>query len=77
MDLERDVIVEVREGNAVLSADWLTDDDLVDVIELIPVLVPTQRTKRAMVTGSTKCDLHQFSCISVTTSAGRTIKRFI
>jgi len=39
MDLERNVIVEVRERNAVLGADRLPDDDLVDVIELIPVFV--------------------------------------
>ena len=39
MDLERNIVVEVRESNAVLSADRLSDDDLVDVIELVPVLI--------------------------------------
>ena len=39
MDLEGYVVVEVREGYTVLCTDGLTDDDLVDVIELIPVLI--------------------------------------
>ena len=42
MHLEWDVVVEVRERNAVLSADRLANDDLVDVVELIPVFVSTQ-----------------------------------
>jgi len=42
MHLERDVVVEVRERNAVLGADRLANDDLVDVVELIPVFVSTQ-----------------------------------
>ncbi len=33
------LIIQVREGNAILSADGLADDDLVDVVELIPVLI--------------------------------------
>jgi len=44
MDLERNVIVEVRERNAVLSADRLSDDDLVDVVELVPVFVSVNIT---------------------------------
>mmetsp|Transcript_61033 Transcript_61033/g.143984 ORF Transcript_61033/g.143984 Transcript_61033/m.143984 type:complete len:850 (-) Transcript_61033:159-2708(-) len=32
-------VVEVRESHAVLGADLLADDDLVDVIELVPVLL--------------------------------------
>ena len=39
MDLERNVIVQVRERNAVLGAHRLSDDDLVDVVELIPVFI--------------------------------------
>ena len=35
-------IVEVREGDAVLCSYWLTDYDLVDVIEFIPVLISDQ-----------------------------------
>jgi len=42
MDLERDVVVEVRECNAVLGTDRLSNDDLVDVVEFIPVFVSTQ-----------------------------------
>ena len=44
MNLERNVIVEVRESNAVLGTDGLTNDDLVDVIELIPVLISTMQS---------------------------------
>ena len=44
MDLKWNVIVEVRESNAVLGTDGLTDDDLVDVIEFIPVLVSTMQS---------------------------------
>ena len=40
MHLEGNVVVQVREGDAVLSAHRLPDDDLVDVVELIPVLIP-------------------------------------
>lgn len=38
--VEGQAVVEVGEGNAVLSADRLADDDLVNVIELIPILFP-------------------------------------
>lgn len=34
------VVVQVRECNFVLCPYWLSDDDFVDVIELIPVLIP-------------------------------------
>lgn len=33
------VVVKVWEGNFVFCPDGLTDDDLVDVIELIPVFI--------------------------------------
>lgn len=36
-----EAVVEVREGNAVLSPHGLSDDDLVDIIELIPVFIAT------------------------------------
>ena len=45
MYLEGDVVVEVREGDAVLGTNWLSNDDLVDVIELIPVLIPASRDR--------------------------------
>ena len=32
-------VVEVGEGNAVLGTDGLTDYDLVDIVELVPILV--------------------------------------
>lgn len=41
----RQVVVQVGEGNFVLCPDRLPDDDLVDVIELIPVFVPAGDTE--------------------------------
>ena len=38
--LERQTVVEIWEGNAILRTHWLSNDDLVDIIELIPILVP-------------------------------------
>jgi len=59
MDLERDVVVEVRECNAVLSAYWLTNDNLVDVIEFIPVFVSAHsQTRRSH--GQTRHNLKYF-----------------
>jgi len=40
VDMVRQVVVQVGEGDFVLRPDRLSDDDLVDVIELIPVFVP-------------------------------------
>lgn len=40
MDVEREGVVEVGEGDTVLRTKRLTNDNLVDVIKLIPVLVP-------------------------------------
>ena len=39
MDLERQVVVQVREGNPVLCAHRLTNDDLVDIIEFVPIFI--------------------------------------
>lgn len=33
------VVVQVRECDLVLCSYWLADDDLVDVVELIPVFI--------------------------------------
>ena len=40
------VVVQVREGNLILCPDRLSDDDLVDVVELIPVFIPVEGLKR-------------------------------
>ena len=37
--MEREGVVEVGEGNAILRAYRLTNDNLVDVIKLIPVFI--------------------------------------
>lgn len=39
VNMMRQVVVQVGEGNFVLCSDGLTDDDLVYVIELIPVFI--------------------------------------
>lgn len=41
----RQVIVQIGESNLVLGPDGLPDDDLVDVVELIPVFIPAEQTK--------------------------------
>ena len=40
VDVERERVVEVREGDTILRPERLADDDLVDVIKLVPILVP-------------------------------------
>lgn len=44
MDVVWQVVVQVGEGDFVLCPDRLSDDDLVDVIELIPVFIPVGET---------------------------------
>ena len=39
MDVEREGVVEVRERDSVLSTQRLANNDLVDVIKLIPILI--------------------------------------
>lgn len=34
------VVVQVRESNLVFCADRLPDDDLINIIEFIPVFIP-------------------------------------
>ena len=40
------VVVQVRKSNLVLSADGLPDDDLVNIIEFIPVFIPRVQNQR-------------------------------
>jgi hypothetical protein len=35
----RETVVQVREGNSILSSDCLTDNNLIDVVELIPIFI--------------------------------------
>lgn len=37
------VVVQVRECDFVLCSYWLADDDLVDVVELIPVFISARQ----------------------------------
>lgn len=39
------VVVQVRECNFVFGPDWLSDDDFVDVVKLIPVFIPEKKVK--------------------------------
>lgn len=36
------VVVQVRESNLVLCPNWLSDDDLVDIVKLVPVFISTE-----------------------------------
>lgn len=40
----RQVVVQVGESDFVLCPDRLTDDDLVDVVELVPVFISAGET---------------------------------
>lgn len=40
VDVQREGIVEVRKRDPILSPERLTDDDFVDVIKLVPILIP-------------------------------------
>ena len=40
VDVKREGVVEIGERDPVLRTQWLTNDDLVDIIKLIPVLIP-------------------------------------
>ena len=42
MYLERQVVEQVRESDPVFCSHWLSDNDLVDVIKLVPVFIPTK-----------------------------------
>ena len=46
MHLEGDVVIEVRECDAILGPNWLANDDLVDIVELVPVLVSAKEETR-------------------------------
>ena len=45
MDMKRQAVVQVGEGNPVLSPHRLPDDDFIDVVEFIPVLITRQQQK--------------------------------
>jgi len=40
------VVVQEWKRNTVFCSDWLSNDDLIDIIELIPVLVPTNNKQK-------------------------------
>lgn len=46
VDMVRKVVVQVRKSNLVFSADRLPDDDLVNIIEFIPIFVPRIQNQR-------------------------------
>lgn len=46
VDVVWKVVVQVRKSNLVFSADRLPDDDLVNIIEFIPIFVPRIQNQR-------------------------------
>lgn len=44
----RQVVVQVGECDFVFCPDGLSDDDLVDIVELIPVFVPAGETDQSV-----------------------------
>lgn len=45
VDVVGQIVVQVGEGDFVLCPDGLSDDDFVDVVELVPVFIPTEDTE--------------------------------
>ena len=48
--LERQVVVQIWECDPVFAADGLPDDDLVDVVKLVPILVSATKTRAYITT---------------------------
>lgn len=46
VDMVWKVVVQVRESNLVFCADRLPDDDLINIIEFIPVFIPKVQNQR-------------------------------
>jgi len=40
------IVVQVGKGNAIFCANGLTDNDFIDVVKLVPILVPRKVTIR-------------------------------
>ena len=40
----RKVVVEVGKSDSVFCPDWLTNDNLVDVIEFVPIFIPVENS---------------------------------
>lgn len=55
MDVMWQVIVQVGESDFVLCPDGLSDDDFVDVVELIPVFIPVGETKKDQLKHKSSC----------------------
>lgn len=45
VDVVGQIVVQVGEADFVLCPDGLSDDDFVDVVELVPVFIPTEDTE--------------------------------
>ncbi len=43
MDVVGHVVVEEGEGNPVLGTNGLPNDNLIDIIELVPILIPENK----------------------------------
>lgn len=63
------VVVQIRKSNLIFGSDGLPDDDLVDVIQFIPVLIPGGR-KQAGVNPTTLVRRAVFSIPELPEPAG-------
>lgn len=46
VDVVWKVVVQVRKSNLIFSADRLPDDDLINIVEFIPVFIPRVQNQR-------------------------------
>lgn len=49
MHMMREIVVQIRKCDFVLCANWLANNDFVNIIELIPILIPKKKKKRLLV----------------------------
>ena len=43
VNIQGKAVVQIWKANPVFRSDWLTNDNLVNVIKLIPIIVPTRQ----------------------------------
>lgn len=56
MYVVRQIVIQVRKSDSVLCSDRLANNNLVDVIELIPVLVPERKSNYLIKCGNNEYD---------------------
>lgn len=60
MDIMGHIIIKVWECNPILCTNWLTDDNLVDIVELIPVFIPIKNSssQSLLIINRHMCNVH-------------------